>query len=145
MKVYTCIIGDLFHHGHVSLLRQAKAEGDHLLVGVCGDEDCEKYKRKPVMTLRERVAVIEACRFVDEIIECPPSIITDAFMEKHHIDLVVHGDDSNAEQLKYFYSAAILKNKYKSLCYTSDISTTEIIHRIIRRSSTDLTRKHFLA
>ena len=143
-RVYTCLVGDLFHVGHVNFLRQSKAEGDYLLVGVCSDEDCKLYKRETVMTLKERVVVIEACKYVDEIIERPPSVINQEFMDEHKIDLIVHGDDSNTEQLLYFYGPAIRQGKYKSLPYTKGISTTDVIERITKRSSEDLRRRYFL-
>ena len=139
------MVGDLFHFGHVSFLRQARAEGDYLLVGVCGDEDCRLYKREPIMTYQERLPVISACRYVDEVIEKPPSVVTEEFMDRHQIDLVVHGDDSNTNQLMYFYGVAIRSGRYKSLSYTSGVSTTEIIERVKNRSTEVLSRRHFLA
>ena len=144
MRVYTCLIGDLFHPGHVNFLKQAKNEGSYLIVGVCSDEDCEKYKRKPIMNFTERLAIIESCRYVDEIIKSPSSIISQEFIDKYNIDLIVHGDDSNTEQLIHFYEVAIRQNKYKSLNYTSGISTSEIIERIRNRSQKSLTRNQFL-
>jgi ethanolamine-phosphate cytidylyltransferase/choline-phosphate cytidylyltransferase len=144
MRVYTCIVGDLFHAGHVNFLRQAKAEGTFLIVGVCSDEECIEKKRRTIMTFKERVAVIEACKYVDEIIEAPPSVIDQQFMNGHQIDLIVHGDDNNLAQLLHFYEPAILQGKYKSLPYTKSISTTEIIARIKSRSDEELQRKYFL-
>lgn len=144
MRVYTCIVGDLFHSGHVNFLRKAKAEGTHLIVGVCSDEECQTYKRQTIMNFRERIVVIESCRYVDEIIEAPPSVVDQEFMDQHQIDLIVHGDDNNMEQLLHFYGPAIQQGKYKSLPYTSGVSTTEIIQRVLDRSPDELQRKYFL-
>lgn len=144
MIVYTCLVGDLFHAGHVNYLRQCKELGDHLLVGVCSDEDCTLYKRKPILTLEERAAVIQSCRYVDVALLRPPSIITKVFMDAFHIDLVVHGDDSNEEQLRHFYGEAMDLGKYKSIPYTKGVSTTEIIGRIRSRSQSELDRRNFL-
>jgi cytidyltransferase-like protein len=143
MKVYTCLVGDLFHVGHVNFLKQAKALGDYLLVGVCSDEDCAIYKRQPIMTISERAAVIEACVYVDEIILAPPSVVTEEFLDANGIDLLVHGDESTTEQLRYFYGASIDRNAYQSIPYTHGISTSEIIQRIAARSEAELTRRHF--
>lgn len=63
-RVYVDMVGDLFHAGHVSLLREAPGHGDRLVVGVHSDDTAASYKRRPIMTLDERVAVIEACRYV---------------------------------------------------------------------------------
>ncbi len=143
-RIYTCIVGDLFHAGHVNFLKQAKNEGNHLIVGVCSDEECEEKKRKTIMALKERIEVIQACRFVDQIVESPPSIINQEFMDKYKIDLIVHGDDNNMTQLKHFYQCAIEQGKYKSLPYSTGISTTEIIKRITDRTPEELQRKYFL-
>lgn len=72
VRVYVDMVGDLFHPGHVALLRAARACGDRLIVGVLSDEVVEAYKRRPVMTLAERVAVIESCRYVDEVMPDAP-------------------------------------------------------------------------
>jgi cytidyltransferase-like protein len=132
-KVYTCLVGDLFHAGHVNFLRQAKELGDHLMVGVCSDEDCTRYKRVPIMTMSERMAVIETCRYVDSVIAAPPSVVDTAFMELHGIDLLVHADDSNEQQLMYFYGDAIRAGKFRTVPYTPGLSTTEILKRIAAR------------
>lgn len=66
-RVYVDMVGDLFHAGHVSLLREARRHGDWLVVGVLSDDTAASYKRRPVMTLDEMVAVIESCRYVDEV------------------------------------------------------------------------------
>ena len=60
------------------------------------DESAAAYKRKPIMTLAERVAVIEACRYVDEVIADAPLRLTQAFLDEHDLALVVHGDDLDA-------------------------------------------------
>jgi len=72
VRVYVDMVGDLFHAGHVSLLREARGHGDWLVVGVLSDETAESYKRRPIMTLAERVTVIEACRYVDEVVPDAP-------------------------------------------------------------------------
>jgi len=77
-RVYVDMVGDLFHCGHVELLRAARDLGDHPVVGVLSDEAAAAYKRRPVMTLSERVAVIEACRHVDEVIPDSPLRLTHA-------------------------------------------------------------------
>ncbi len=143
-KVYTCLVGDLFHAGHVNYLRQCSQLGDYLLVGICSDEDTQYYKRQTVMTLAERVTVIGACRYVDDVILSPPSIVTDEFINEHEIDLVVHADDSNESQLRHFYGAAMERGIYQSVPYTKGISTTEIIKRIRDRSDSEVARKTFL-
>ena len=130
-RVYVDMVGDLFHAGHVALLRAARELGDHLVVGVLSDETAAAYKRRPIMTLTERVAVIEACRYVDEVIPDAPDRITTRFLEEHELDLVVHGDDvtSDAE----VYGAAAATGRLRLVPRTSRISTTELIARVRSR------------
>ena len=96
-RVYVDMVGDLFHAGHVALLREARRHGDWLVVGVLSDDTAAAYKRRPIMTLAERVAVIEACRYVDEVIEDAPFQLTEEFLDEHAIATVVHGDDLSPE------------------------------------------------
>lgn len=56
VRVYVDMVGDLFHAAHVALLREARSHGDRLVVGVLSDETAASYKRRPIMTLAERVA-----------------------------------------------------------------------------------------
>jgi|TARA_R110000824_G_scaffold170181_5_gene347476 cytidyltransferase-like protein len=128
-RIYVDIVGDLFHLGHVSLFKKARGLGDYLIVGVHSDEDVAFYKRRPVLSLEERSKVIKSCRYVDEVIENAPLVITEEFINEHNISYVVHGDDVSDEvkrQHKIPYSLGIVKY----VPYTPGISTTEIIERI---------------
>ena len=61
-RVYLDMVGDLFHAGHVALRRAAREHGHRVIVGVLSDDDAASYKRRPVMSLDERVEVVAACR-----------------------------------------------------------------------------------
>ena len=133
-RIYVDMVGDLFHAGHVAFLRAARRFGDHLVVGVLSDETAMAYKRRPVMTLAERVAVVEACRYVDEVIPDAPERLTPDFLDEHHIALVVHGDDLGAEAAAAVYGPAAETGRLRLVPRTEGISTTELIARIRSRA-----------
>lgn len=93
-RVYVDMVGDLFHAGHVSFLRAARSHENWLIVGVLSDETAASYKRRPIMSLAERVAVIGSCRYVDELVEDAPYELTDEFVEEHDIATVVQRRES---------------------------------------------------
>ena len=122
-------MADLFHYGHVEFLKKARALGDYLLAGVCGDDVLVAYKRRPILTMEERVASVAGCRYVDEVLPNAPFIVDGAWIENHNINLVVHGDDYSPEQVDYFYKVPIEMGIFRIVPYTQGISTSEIIRR----------------
>jgi len=133
IRVYTDMVADLFHFGHVAFLKKASALGDYLLVGISADDVLVPYKRRPILTMEERVASAAGCRYVDEVIPNAPWAIDRTFIEKHNIHLVVHGDDFPQEELEYYYKVPIEMGILRIVPYTKGISTTEIIGRIKER------------
>jgi cytidyltransferase-like protein len=131
VRVYVDMVGDLFHAGHVSLLREARGHGDWLVVGVLSDETAESYKRRPIMTLAERVTVIEACRYVDEVVPDAPFEVTENFLNKHAIAKVVHGDDLTPEGAESIYGPAVAGGRMVYVQRAAGISTSELIRRVL--------------
>ena len=70
MKVgFTCSTFDLFHAGHVIMLKEAKMQCDYLIVGLQTDPTIDrKEKNKPVQSIFERYVQLQACKYVDEIV-----------------------------------------------------------------------------
>ena len=71
MKVgFTCSTFDLFHAGHIMMLKEAKTQCDYLIVGLQTDPtiDRPETKNKPIQTLFERFVELQSCRYVDEIV-----------------------------------------------------------------------------
>ena len=124
------MVADLFHYGHVNFLRQARSHGDYLLVGVHADDAITVYKPKPIMTMEERVASVEGCRYVDEVLPNAPLTIDREWIERHSIDLVMHGDDFSSELEELCYKTPIEMGIYRTIGYTPGISTSEIKARI---------------
>ena len=76
--VYIAGSFDVFHPGHIELLKCAKRLGDFLLVGVHTDEDINKYigPHYPIMSLHERALSVLSCRYVDEVVIGTPWCMT---------------------------------------------------------------------
>lgn len=129
---YTTGVFDMFHIGHLNILRRAKENCDYLIVGVSTDELCESYKhKKPVIPFEERVAIIKAIRFVDEVV---PQIDREKFKawERIHFDKMFVGDDWKGSVL-----FSELETKFKDvgveivyLPHTSGTSSTLLREKI---------------
>jgi glycerol-3-phosphate cytidylyltransferase len=134
MRVYVDMVADLFHYGHVEFLRRAKELGDELVVGIHSDDAVASYKRRPIMTMDERVRVVEGCRYVDEVIPDAPVDPGEDWIERHRIDLVVHGDDFDPAALESFYGNAQRLGIFRTIPYTPGISTSTILERLAKRA-----------
>lgn len=90
---YTSGVYDLFHVGHLNILRRAKEQCDTLIVGVSTDELVEQYKHKRVVIpFEERMKIVEAIRYVDRVV---PQFTMDkmSVWEELHYDVMFHGDE----------------------------------------------------
>ena len=90
---YTTGVYDMFHIGHLNIIRSAKEQCDYLIVGVSTDElvESEKHK-KPIIPFEERCRIVEAIRYVDKVV---PQENKDKFSawEKYHFDKMFVGSD----------------------------------------------------
>ena len=90
---YTAGVFDMFHIGHLNILRQAKERCDYLIVAVSTDELCESYKKKkPIVCYDERKEIVESIKYVDEVV---PQIDRNKFgaWERVGFDVMFVGDD----------------------------------------------------
>lgn len=84
----------LIHHGHVRLLRAAREHG-HVIVALTTDEEIRSKKGyEPELDFAARREILEALRFVDEVVPSP-WLIEESFLDEHRIDLLVHGHDNS--------------------------------------------------
>lgn len=134
--IYTKIVGDLFHSGHVNFLKEARNRGDRLVVHVVDDVRVEIYKRRPVMSQQERIEVVSACRWVDEVVEEGPREITRHFLDTGGYAAYAFGFANETERAAKLKDCRDLPNdKIEIIPYTHEISTTQIIHRILGNQS----------
>lgn len=86
------------------------------------------------MNLAERVAVVEACRYVDEVMPNAPYRVTTEFLDEHDIAVVVHGDDLSPDTLEEVFGPVSAAGKLRLVRYTAGISTTDLILRVLAAS-----------
>jgi len=90
---YTTGVFDLFHIGHLNILRNAKSQCDELIVGITTDELCMQLKNKmPIIPFQERCDIISALRVVDRVV--PQNRIDElADLELYGFDKIFKGSD----------------------------------------------------
>lgn len=125
---YTTGVFDLFHVGHVNLLKKAKSMCDKLIVGVSSDSLVKKYKNKfPIISQKERIQVVKSCRYVDYTVS---QNTLDKFisLKKLKYDVVFVGDDWFATKKWKELDKEFKKKKVKIiyLPYTKGTSSTKI-------------------
>lgn len=131
---YTTGVFDLFHIGHLNILKRAKEQCEQLIVGVSTDELVEKYKRKtPIIPYEERIQIVKACRYVDQVVTQDSRDKLDAF-RKYRFNAMFVGDDWKGHEL--FIEVEKHLKKYDSevvyLEYTQGTSST-IISEILKK------------
>lgn len=120
-KVITYGTFDLIHRGHINILRRAKALGDYLIVALSTDEFTAGKGKQTYYTYEERKQILEAIKYVDEVIPetCWEQKIDDVL--KHHCAVFVIGEDWRG---KFDFLEPYCEVVY--LPRTEGISTTQI-------------------
>ena len=90
---YTTGVFDMFHIGHLNILKNAKARCDYLIVGVSTDDVVEEYKKhRPIIPFEERVEIVSAIKYVDEVVPQTSMNKMEAY-NKLKFDVLFHGSD----------------------------------------------------
>lgn len=129
---YTTGVFDMFHIGHLNILRRAKEQCDYLIVGVSTDECVESYKHKtPIIPYGQRAAIVEAIKYVDEVV---PQTSMDKleFLKQHHFDVMFHGDEWKGTELYNRYEQEFVKYKARIeyIAHTDGISSSALREKI---------------
>ena len=129
---YTTGVFDMFHIGHLNILRRAKEKCDYLIVGVSTDELVESYKHHlPVIPYEQRVAIVDAIKYVDEVV---PQITMDKteFLKQRHFDVMFHGDEWKGTELynKYEEEFAKYGARIEYLSHTEGISSSMLREKV---------------
>ena len=125
---YTTGVYDMFHIGHLNIIKRAKEQCDFLIVGVSTDELVQFEKNKtPVIPYEERVAIISALKYVDKVV--PQSNKNKlAAWEKYHFNKMFVGSDwkGTRQWIKYEEEFVPLGVQIVYLPHTEGISSTKL-------------------
>lgn len=132
---------DFFHHGHAGAIVQARQLGDELFVGVHSDEAILENKGPTVMSLAERLAAVDACRWATASVARAPYVTQLDWISHYGCRYVVHGDDitsdGDGEDCYRFVKAA---GRFKVVKRTPSISTTDLVGRMLLCTKTHFVR-----
>ena len=143
MKVVYIVGGwDMFHAGHVEILKRARSLGDYLLVGIDNDAKVNRSRgmNYPIMNIQERTLSVLQCKYVDDVIIDPPWNVSEEFIAAMNISVVVRGSiDEDTDTVREtqnkehdeFYKGAISKGIFKLIKSPSALRVTEIVARVI--------------
>ena len=130
---YTTGVFDMFHIGHLNILKKAKAQCDYLIVGVSTDELVKREKNKtPIIPYKERVEIIQAIKYVDKVVPQNNKNKLEAW-EKYNFNKMFVGSDWKGtetwnrieKELEPFGVEIVYFN------YTDGISSTTLRDRLI--------------
>lgn len=136
---YTTGVFDLFHIGHLNILRQAKELCDYLIVGVSTDDLVASYKGKtPIIPYTDRVEIIKAIKYVDEVV---PQITRDKLVawNTYHFDCMFVGDDwknsSIFKEIEHIFAPLGVDIIY--FPYTPKVSSTLLRQELHKREKSN--------
>lgn len=131
---YTTGVFDMFHIGHLNILRRAKEQCEYLIVGVSTDELVRKYKHKtPMICFGDRIEIVKAIRYVDRVVVQETMDKYEAW-NRLHFNAVFHGNDWKNTPM---YNELVQKLETVGvdvvfLPYTNGISSTVLSQEISR-------------
>lgn len=128
---FTCSCFDLFHAGHIMMLKEARAKCDYLIVGLQTDPTIDRpEKNKPIQSVVERFIQLESCKYVDEVVVYATEKDLLDILYTYPINIRVVGEEykdkdftgKDLEHIEMYYNSR--KHSF---------STTELRKRVIDR------------
>lgn len=114
---------DLFHIGHLNILKRCKEHGNYLIVGVSSDELNIIKGKKSIISLEQRIEIIKSIKYVDEVFVEDSLELKDFYIKKYNADLLIMGDDWK-DKFNWVSCNVLYLDR------TPNISTTEIKYKI---------------
>lgn len=130
---YTMGTFDMFHVGHLNLIKNAKAHCDYLIVAVNSDELVSSYKNKDVIVpLAERMQIVQALKYVDQVVRSDDLCKIKA-QQQHHFTKLFIGDDwrGSPRWEKTKQDMAELGAEVVFLTYTQNTSSTVLREKLL--------------
>src|SRR5699024_7608150 len=134
---YTTGVFDLFHIGHLNIIKKASENCDYLIVVVTTDQEVERVKNKtPIIPFEERIEIVDSLKFVDQAV---PEENVDKLIawEKYKYDKIFKGDDwkDSPKWKKYEEDFAKRNVEVVYFPYTKGTSSThlrEVLHSVLK-------------
>lgn len=129
---YTSGVYDMFHIGHLNIIKHAKEQCEFLIVGVSTDDLVQQYKnKKPIIPFEQRIEIVRAIRYVDEVI-AQTSMDKMTTWNEHPFDVMFHGDEWENSSLYngYIEEFAKVGVDIVFLPHTEGISSTKLRQEI---------------
>lgn len=131
---YTSGVFDMFHIGHLNILRRAKELCDFLIVGVTTDELCEKRKnKKPIINENDRIEIVSSIKYVDKVIK-QTNMDKLSVVKEYGINIVFVGSDwkNSPEWNEYERQFSEYDCTVIYLDYTKGISSTILRNKLTK-------------
>ena len=134
MKIgFTCSTFDLFHAGHIMMLKEAKTQCDHLIVGLQTDPTIDRpvEKNKPIQSIFERFEQLKACKYVDEILvyETEDDLVN--ILLSYPINVRILGQEYEDKNFTGRYECTARGIEFHFNKREHNFSTTELRQRVI--------------
>jgi glycerol-3-phosphate cytidylyltransferase len=125
---FTCSTFDLFHAGHIMMLKEAREQCDYLLVGLQTDPTLDRpNKNKPVQGVFERFVQLQACKYVDEVVVYATEKELMDILLSYPIDVRILGE----EYMQNDFTGMELETEFYFNKRKHSFSTTELRQRVV--------------